>query len=97
GGAGGGLADAVDGGDLAVDETEPQVEEAHQFLAPRHEFSGVSLALAAAADEREVDSVARRVVANAAEHVTRDDHRAERSAGRARDKLSSCDFVSFHL
>jgi hypothetical protein len=29
--------------------------------------------------------------------VTRDDHRAERSAGRARNEFSSCDFVSFHL
>ena len=95
------LVDPLDGtkefiqkrGDFTVNIAKIHVAKRDHVLATRDEFARIGLALPAAADQSKVDRIAGRVITDAAQHVTRDDHRTGCRQRRTRYKFSSGDLL----
>ncbi len=91
--------------DLAVDIAVIDIAHGDHLLAALNQLAGVGLALSAAADEGEMDGVARGLVAGASQDVAGKDHRADGRSGRPRHKfpprqlrslfLHTCSFSQF--
>ena len=76
---------------------EVHIGQRDDVLPPVHDLGRVGRALAAAADDGDVDRLARRQVAGPAQDMTRNDHGAEGGPGRSRDETPSGDLVLSHV
>ena len=81
--------------DLALGKGEIDIGEGDEILG-LCQLQCVLGTHAAKADDGEVHRVARRLVSNTTEHVSRNDHHPDADPGRVRDELTTCDLLTRH-
>jgi hypothetical protein len=82
-------------GHVLLGDREVHVADGDNVLA-RRESQRVLRALAAKSDDGDVERVARRLIPDAAQHVTRHDHHAESELARVRDEIAPGDLSIGH-